>query len=255
MELFADINSFISMISVCMATHNGEKYIREQIDSILKQLGKSDELVISDDGSMDSTIEIIKSYNDSRIKVYSLKSPTGLLGHEYATLNFENALKNAKGDYIFLSDQDDLWTDDKVEVCMKYLQTYDYVVSDAYVTDGNLNVISVTRFLKEEKIHFNKYLAVVFSTPYQGSCAAFRRSVLDKAMPFPNGIQSHDRWIGNVAAFYFKYKIVPERLIYYRRHEGVTSSALGSNKRSAGILRTIGYKLGYMKGLISIIGK
>lgn len=243
------------MISVCMATHNGEKYIKEQINSILKQLGNSDELVISDDGSNDKTLEIINSYRDTRIKVFPQKSPSGLLGHEYATLNFENALKNAKGDYIFLSDQDDVWTDDKVEVCMNYLQTYDYVVSDAFVTDGNLNVISDTRFLKEEKIHFNKYMAVVFSTPYQGSCAAFRRSVLNKAMPFPKGIQSHDRWIGNVAAFYFKYKIVPEKLIYYRRHEGVTSSALGNNKRSAGILKTIGYKLGYMKGLLSIIGK
>lgn len=241
------------MISVCMATHNGAKYLKEQIDSILKQLGGEDELVISDDGSNDSTIEIIESYNDSRIKLYPQNSPAGLLGHEYATLNFENALKNAKGDYIFLSDQDDVWTDDKVEVCMYYLQTYDYVVSDAYVTDGNLNVISETRFLKEEKIHFNKYMAIVFSTPYQGSCAAFRRTVLDKAMPFPKGIQSHDRWIGNVAAFFFKYRVIPEKLIYYRRHENVTSSALGSGGRSAGLLKTIGYKLGYMKGLLSII--
>ncbi len=238
-----------------MATHNGEKYIKEQIDSILKQLDNDDELVISDDGSNDSTLEIIERYNDSRIKVYPQRSPSGLLGHEYATLNFENALAHAKGDVIFLSDQDDVWKDDKVSVCVNYLKENDYVVSDAYVTDADLNIISDTRFTKEEKIHFNKYLAVVLSTPYQGSCAAFRRSVLDKAMPFPKGIQSHDRWIGNVAAFYFKYRIIPERLIYYRRHEGVTSSALGNNKRSAGLLKTVGYKLGYIKGLLSIIWK
>ena len=243
------------MISVCIATHNGEKYIKEQIDSILKQIGEGDELVISDDGSKDTTLDIIRDYNDPRIKIFPQQSPAGLLGHEYATLNFENALKHAKGDYIFLSDQDDVWTDDKVEVCMNYLQTYDYVVSDAFVTDRNLNIISDTRFLKEEKIYFNKYLAVVFSTPYQGSCAAFRRSVLSKAMPFPLGIQSHDRWIGNVAAFYFKYKIIPEKLIYYRRHEGVTSSAFNGEKRSAGILRTIIYKFRYIFGLISIINR
>lgn len=243
------------MISVCMATHNGEEYIKEQVESVLKQLSEDDELIISDDGSIDSTLDIINSFEDYRIKVFSQKSPKGLLGHEYATLNFENALAHAKGNYIFLSDQDDVWTDNKVSTCMKYLQEYDYVVSDAYVTDSELNVVSDTRFTKEEKVHFNKYLAVVLSTPYQGSCAAFNRRVLDKALPFPKGIQSHDRWIGNVAAFYFRYRIIPEKLIYYRRHEGVTSSALGSNKRSAGLLKTIGYKLGYIKGLLSIINK
>lgn len=245
------------MISVCMATHNGEKYIKEQVDSILKQLDADDEIVISDDGSKDDTLSILSNYNDARIKLFSQHSPSGLLAYEYATRNFENALRHAKGNFIFLADQDDVWTDDKVSVCMSYLKEYDYVVSDAYVTDAKLNVISETRFIKEEKVHFNKYLAVVLSTPYQGSCAAFRRCVLEKAMPFPKGIQSHDRWIGNVAAFYFKYRIIPDKLIYYRRHEGVTSSALNgkSKKRSAGIVKTIIYKLRYVFGLISIINR
>lgn len=239
------------MITVCLATHNGEKYIKQQIDSILKQLGERDELVISDDGSKDSTLEIINNYNDVRIKVFPQKSPSGLLGHEYATLNFENALSHAKGDFIFLSDQDDVWADDKVEVCMKYLQKYDYVVSDAYVTDADLNIVSETRFTKEEKMHFNKYVAVVLSTPYQGSCAAFRRCVLDKAMPFPKGIQSHDRWIGNVAAFYFKYKIIPEKLIYYRRHEGTASNSFGGG-RVNGVFKTIHYKWIYVWNILKL---
>lgn len=243
------------MISVCLAVHNGEKYIKHQLVSILKQLGKGDEVIISDDGSSDNTLNIIEELNDSRIKVFKQNSPRGLPSHEYATLNFENALKHSIGDFIFLSDQDDVWTDDKVILTMGYLNDFDYVVSDAYVTDAELNIVSDTRFTKDEKVYFNKYLAVVLSTPYQGSCAAFKRKVLDKAMPFPKGLQSHDRWIGNVAAFYFKYKVIPEKLIYYRRHEGVTSSAQGGGGRAAGIMKTIGYKLGYIKGLILIIGK
>lgn len=243
------------MISVCIATHNGEKYIKEQLDSILCQLSSEDEVVISDDGSSDSTLEIIKSLNDTRVKVVYQESPRGLSGHEYATLNFENALRNAKGDFIFLSDQDDVWADNKVIVSMKYLDKYDYIVSDAYVTDAKLNVVSDTRFTKDEKVHFNKYLAVVLSTPYQGSCAAFKRCVLDKALPFPKGTQSHDRWIGNVAAFFFNHKIISEKLIYYRRHEATTSNSFGVGSRSAGLIKTIGYKLGYIKGLLSIIGK
>lgn len=238
-----------------MATHNGEKYIKQQLDSILCQLSSKDEIVISDDGSTDSTLKIIQEFKDSRIKVFFQNSPKGLPGHEYATLNFENALRNAKGDFIFLSDQDDVWLDNKVEISLMYLKKYDYIVSDAFVTDGNLNIISDTRFIKEEKIHFNKYLAVVLSTPYQGSCAAFKKCVLEKAMPFPKGTQSHDRWIGNVAAFYFKYKIIPDKLIYYRRHDATTSNTFGKDGNSVGLIKTIRYKLGYIKGLLSIIRK
>ena len=241
------------MISVCLACHNGEKYIKEQLNSILCQLSDNDEVIISDDGSTDSTLDIIKGLNDSRIKLFTQHSPKGLPGYEYATLNFENALRNAKGDFIFLSDQDDVWVKNKIKVSMTYLKEYDYIVSDAYVTDADLNVVSDTRFVKEEKVHFNKYLAVVLSTPYQGSCAAFKRCVLDKAMPFPIGLQSHDRWIGNVAAFYFKYKIIPEKLIYYRRHNSTTSTAFSKGGRSASLLKTINYKLIYLKGLLSII--
>ena len=90
------------IVSVCMATYNGEKYIREQIDSILPQLSDSDELVISDDGSSDSTIDIIQGYNDRRIRLYH-NTRHGV------TWNFENALRQSRGDVIFLADQDDVW--------------------------------------------------------------------------------------------------------------------------------------------------
>ncbi len=237
-----------------MATHNGGEYINQQLGSILSQLDENDEIVISDDGSTDDTLDRIKSLNDERIKIHCFTPPQNLPGFRYATLNFENSLKKAKGDYIFLADQDDIWVEDKVKVCIDYLQEYDYVVSDAFVTDANLRTVSNTRFTAEENVHTNKYLALFLSTPYQGSCAAFRMCVLDKSLPFPKGVQSHDRWIGNVAAFYFKSKIIPERLIYYRRHEGTTSNAFGGD-RPAGVLKTIGYKLIYVKGLIQLLFK
>lgn len=107
------------MISVCMATYNGGRFIKEQIDSILPQLSQYDELIVSDDGSTDRTLEIIASYKDERIKVFHHQKtgnkyyPT--LKVCYSTNNFENALKQAKGDYIFLCDQDDIWEKNKVE--------------------------------------------------------------------------------------------------------------------------------------------
>lgn len=240
------------MISVCIATHNGEKFIKEQLDSILHQLDPKDEVVISDDGSTDKTLNIIRKYNDQRIRIVTQKSPSGLPSHEYATLNFENALKHSKGDYIILSDQDDVWCDNKVDVVKKYLKDYPYIVSDCFVTDSNLNIISDTRFTKEESYHTNKYVALVLSTPYQGSCAAFRREVLEKALPFPKGLQSHDRWIGDVAAFFFSVKIIPEKLIYYRRHEGTSSNSLGGSGKSTGILKTLHYKWIYVWNIFKL---
>lgn len=241
------------MISVCIATHNGEKYIKDQLDSILHQLGDNDEVVISDDGSTDSTIDIIQSYGDKRIRIVNFRY-TGprIPVVELATINFENALKEAKGDYIILSDQDDVWTDDKVKVCMSYLKTFPLIVSDCYVTDMDLNVIYNTKFRKEEHYTTNKYLALILNPPYQGSCMAFRREVLDKSLPFPKGLQSHDRWLGDVAAFFFSVKIIPEKLIYYRRHNGTASNTFRSKGMAAGLFKTIRYKWIYVKSIIAL---
>ena len=112
-------------------------------------------------------------------------------------------------------------------------------------------MLEKTRYTKESGITKNKYLAFLKSTPYQGSCAAFRREVLDKSLPFPQDIQSHDRWIGFVAAFYFKVSFLPDRLIYYRRHEGTASTATEGVSRNS-ILMRIKNRIGYAKALISI---
>ncbi|MCG2791916.1 MAG: glycosyltransferase, partial [Weeksellaceae bacterium] len=107
------------MISVCLATYNGEKYLEAQIKSILKQLSVDDELIISDDRSTDNTISVINKFDDNRIKIFINKNKNGV-AH-----NFENALLKATGDYIFLSDQDDIWADNKVDVLLKELKEYD----------------------------------------------------------------------------------------------------------------------------------
>lgn len=198
------------MISVCMPTYNGEKYIKEQLDSILCQLSQDDEVIISDDSSTDRTIEIIKSYNDARIKLLEdnhFKSPI---------YNLENALKQAKGDYIFLADQDDVWYPNKVAVVLNYLQEYDCVVSDATVVDSDMNVIHDS-FMKLN--HSKKGLIRnLIKNGFLGCCMAFSKNILDKALPFPNPIPMHDTWIGLVSEKYGKTHFLKEPLIYYRRH-------------------------------------
>ena len=196
------------MISVCIATYNGEKYIKEQLLSILSQIGIEDEVIVSDDGSVDHTIDIVNSLHDHRIHIIKgpqLHSPT---------LNFENALKVAKGDYIFLADQDDVWKKEKVKTCLHELENHsDCIVSDAEITDSQLHVIFKSLF-KLLKIRNNKYYNVLWKNGYTGCCMAFKRKILEYALPFPKDIPMHDIWIGNVAAFHYHTKFINNKLIF-----------------------------------------
>ena len=205
------------MISVCIATYNGEKFIKQQIDSILVQLFDGDELLISDDNSTDRTVEIIKQIADSRIKLFFNKEK----GY---TSNFENVLKQVSGDIVFLSDQDDIWTPNKVEVCLKELITYDIVVSDCYIINANNEIISNSYFelRNVKKTSFGNLIK--FS--YLGCCLVFRSKILNKALPFPSNRQfcTHDNWLFLVGSFFFKHKVLNDRLIYYRRHDGNVST-------------------------------
>ena len=204
------------MISVCIATYNGERFIREQIDSILRHLSSDDEIIVSDDGSTDNTVAIINNIGDKRIRIIE-----GPRKHS-PTLNFEYALREAKGYYIFLSDQDDVWKSNKVEVCMKWLQEYDCVVSDAEVTDNSLKPLYPSLY-KLMQVKEGCIYNTVWKNGYTGCCMAFRRNVLEASFPFPKDIPMHDIWIGNVAAYKYNVKFIPDTLIYFRRHEDTIS--------------------------------
>ena len=103
------------MNSVCVATYNGEKYIEQQLRSILEQIAPTDEVIVSDDSSIDNTIKIVDSIGDKRIRIRHSKA-------HYFKDNFIEALREAKGDVIFLSDQDDVWLPGKYERCLKELE-------------------------------------------------------------------------------------------------------------------------------------
>lgn len=206
------------MISVCMATYNGEKYIQEQIDSILAQLDEGDEIVISDDGSKDNTVRILDNYQDIRIKIIVNEGNRGY------TSNFYNALKEAKGDIILLSDQDDIWCENKVEVMKKELEKFDFVHSDAIVVDQNKRVMSASRNLqhKVKKGFFPNLLR----SRYIGCCMGFTKIVKECLFPVPvySNKYPHDLWIALIAEKYFKSACIDEGLIFYRRHDSNASN-------------------------------
>ena len=212
------------MISVCMATYNGEKYIKEQLSSILSQLSEKDEIIVSDDSSTDKTVEIIESFQDKRIKILKKNK------FRQPNLNFENALKYSKGDIIFLSDQDDVWIENKVEIILNQLKKYDLIVSDAFITDEKLNITNESLF---SEVNSNRgILKNIIKNTYYGCCMAFKRKVLKKALPFPKTREiGHDLWLGIIADRYFKVKFLKEKLIYFRRHENTLTTIKKSKRR------------------------
>lgn len=207
------------MISVCVATYNGEQYIEQQLRSILDQIAPEDEVIVSEDSSTDATLARVESLQDPRIRV--LTHPR--VG---STQCFYLALEQAKGEYIFLSDQDDVWLEQKVERSIQVLQTYDLVVTDACVTDSSLQPIAPSLFglLGSKEGLFKNWIACAF----YGATMAFRRSVLEAAQPFPSASYvAHDWWMGMVAEMTGKVCFLPEQHILYRRHDDTITQLNG----------------------------
>lgn len=203
-------------ISVCLATYNGEKFIREQLTSVLSQLGKEDEIIVTDDSSTDKTLEIIRSFDDSRIKIFANNT------FHSPVFNFENALKHSSGNYIFLCDQDDIWLPNKVEIFIEKLSYHDLVVSDCFLVDINADIIADSYYsISPPK---NGLLNNLLHNHYLGCCMAFKRDVLRKILPFPAHIAMHDIWIGLCAEAFYNPIFIPNKLIKYRRHGGNASS-------------------------------
>lgn len=214
-------------ISVCMATYNGEKYIREQMDSILKQLSPEDEVIVSDDGSNDKTLAILESYHDPRIIIYQNNM------HNY-TRNFENAISKSTGDIIFLADQDDVWLDNKVETVLNVFKktNADLIVTNVSITNGKLDVIDPSHF---QSSHVTKgFIKNWLGTRYIGSAMAFQRRILDKVLPIPGDSKyiAHDYWIACICEKYYKTELIQEPLMLYRRHGDNASTGVGKSDKS-----------------------
>ena len=198
-------------ISVAMATYNGEKYIKEQIESILSQLDCYDEVIVSDDGSTDQTIAIIEKFHDPRIKV--IQGPK-----KGVKQNFSHAIFHCHGKYIFLADQDDIWEMNKVN---RVLQEFNksqavVVVHDCIIVDHEMNIVNESFYsLRASRTGFSKN---ILKNSYIGCCMAFHCKLKNKILPIPDKIEMHDQWIGLIGETYGKCVFISDRLIRYRRH-------------------------------------
>ena len=198
------------MISICMATYNGEKWILEQLNSILTQLTISDEIIIADDNSTDNTVKIIKDLKDDRIKLFEFKDSVG------AAKNFERALLKTQGEIIFLADQDDVWLDNKVKKMVEALSDSSLVMHDAKVIDAEKNIIYDSYFKVRDVKH--GMINNIIKNSYTGAMMAFKRELLDLALPIPNRAP-HDPWIALIAECCSNTKFIKDKLILWRRHK------------------------------------
>ena len=201
------------MISVCMTTYKGEKYREVQITSILENISENDELIISEDGQGEEAEAFLEDLNKRGAPIVPIKGPG-----KGVVANFEYALRYAKGDIIFLADQDDIWTTDKVEKVMKAFQNPEcmLVIHDADIINEKDEQIAESFFAFRNSRP--GLLKNIWKNSYIGCCMAFRRELLDEALPFPQKGTLHDQWLGLMAEKKGKVIFLSDKLVHYRRH-------------------------------------
>lgn len=215
----------LTPISVCLASYNGESFIQEQINSILYEFeNDDDELIIIDDNSKDKTIGIIQAFNDVRIKLFINDTNLGV------NQSFERSLYLAKNDYIFFSDQDDIWTQGRVEKMFDNLSATDNLVVSGNQIVFPENEAFSTRFKplsgETSKSDFSNFVSLLLgNASYFGCTMAIKRQILDYVLPFPRLMESHDLWIVSMAILLGKNGHIDD-VVLRRRIHGTNASII-----------------------------
>jgi len=233
----------MTRVSIALCTYNGERYLDDQLQSILEQTRKPDELVICDDGSTDGTAEVVRRFIERvPFKVVFLINESNL----GSTKNFEKAITQCTGDIIFLADQDDVWLPQKIELTESEFnadENVGLVFSDAELVDGDLRSLNermwdysfpLNRRKKAERSAF--YRTLLQANTVTGATAAFRSKFVQEFVPIPDDVPLliHDGWLALVISFMSEVVFINKPLIQYRQH---TMQQIGVNRsdRQAGI--------------------
>jgi glycosyltransferase involved in cell wall biosynthesis len=218
------------LISVALCTYNGERYIQEQIDSIVSQSYENIEIIILDDNSTDGTVDLVKSYKDIRLKVHINDQNIGF------NKNFQKCLSLCTGEYICISDQDDIWLPDKVSKLYSTLGGSIMAYSDSKLIDYNGDTlhISMSSLLKTKFENIASPLQLIFRNTISGHSMIFHRKLLLYALPVPNDF-FYDWWLAYTAAAIDQIKYCESALVSHRQHSSSvikSISLIGSSKKS-----------------------
>ncbi len=201
------------LVSVALCTYNGERYLREQLDSILAQRDVRLEVVAVDDASQDGTLALLRDYaaRDGRVRVESNPHNLGPLR------SFERAIALCTGEFIAPSDQDDIWDADKLSVLLAAIGDADLAYCDSEYIDGDGRRSGRRISGDRAMMHGRKPLQFVFANSVSGHACVLRRSLFEAALPFPDGV-FHDWWLALCAAAGRGVAYVDRTLVQYRRH-------------------------------------
>lgn len=220
-------------IDILLATYNGEKFVKEQIESILNQTYENFNLIISDDASTDNTLNILEEYEkkDTRIKVFKKEKNEGLIN------NFEFLLKNVTSDYFMFSDQDDIWKKDKIEKSINKLKEKNsgLVYTDLEIVDEKLNVIYPSYWkykqIYKKIIKYNNFEALYLNNFVTGCTILAKSKYIKDILPLPRNSKFvlHDYWTALIISAKDKISYVEEPTIQYRQHK---NNRVGSSRKS-----------------------
>ncbi|MDF1548305.1 MAG: glycosyltransferase family 2 protein [Bacteroidales bacterium] len=210
-----------SLISIALATYNGEKFLAEFLDSVYSQSYQNIEVIAVDDCSTDETEEILAKYKNTHGLKYEVNSEN--LGF---IKNFEKVLSLCSGEYIALADQDDIWFPEKVATLLDNIGNHLLIHSDAILIDAKKNKIadSFTRF-SNKKVRLTSFKNLLFYNNVTGCTSMIKKELIQKALPFPDKIIYHDWWLALVAAKYGNIQYLQEPFLYYRQHDNVSGGA------------------------------
>jgi len=212
-------------VIVAMATFNGEAWLPQQIASIREQTFTDFTFLVSDDGSNDETVDIIRQAAKEDHRIQLLPYRNGVPGH---VANFEYLLESALWlgcETVFLADQDDLWLPDKLELMLQLCEESGNVPMAAF---SDLEVIDSQDKPLGSYLHsigmYGNYdaLSLLRQNPLAGCSMMVNRALLELAMPFPPQLQNHDWWLGLCAQVSGRLSFSSKRLVRYRQHSGNT---------------------------------
>lgn len=203
------------LVSVVLATYNGEKYLTQQLDSIIQQDYPNIEIIVTDDCSTDNTFKILQDYAAKHPFIQILRNENNIGLNK----NFEKGLLLANGEYIAISDQDDIWKPNKLTRLVSVLNSHSIVYHNSELI--NSYGVSLKQKLSDKRqlSDFTNCLnfAVVATVP--GHAMLFRKSLVEQCIPFPENVILYDHWLAFVATFTSDIKFIPEPLVLYRQHD------------------------------------
>lgn len=219
-------NHNFPLVSVVLATYNGEQFLRQQLDSILAQTYSNLAIVAIDDNSSDDTIIILNDFatKHQNVKVYQNKSNLGFIK------NFDKGCSLSTGDFIALCDQDDYWSNDKIEKLVNAIGNFPMIYSDSYLCRHDLQKMGKKVSDVVNCMSFTDSLQQAIFCRIYGHATLFTRSLYKAASPFLTAIP-HDWWLSYVATLHGGIKYLDEPLVYYRQHDANLFGVVGGKKR------------------------